>query len=89
MRKLDEVAAVQRQFDNFAGIDNRPYRGVLRLQQYRGGHYINCLGHVADLQSEVDAGGLIDLQVDGIDLLRLEALVSCYDQVIAGRQKRH
>ena len=33
--KLNEVAPVQRQVHNLAGIDHRTHRGVLGLQQHR------------------------------------------------------
>src|SRR5262245_54114310 len=52
--ELQIVAAVERQFDDAAILDDGSDRGVLALQHRRASDYFDSVGHLSDLQRHVN-----------------------------------
>ncbi len=73
--QLGEVAAVERQVLDLAGVDDRADgRGAL-VDDGRGAHHLDHLAHLAELEAQVEAGHVVDLQgharADGLEAAQL------------------
>ena len=71
--ELAEVAAVQGEFDDSLGFNDRPESGVLGAQQRRCAADLDRLDLIAHLHLEVDAGFLLELKLDTAAHFGLEA----------------
>ena len=87
-RELQVVAAVQRQLDDAAVLDDRADRGVLRLDHGRVGNDRHDVGQLADGHREREAVRAADLHVDVRLLGRREALELDFQRIGAGRHRR-
>ena len=87
--ELQIVAAVERQFDDRAVLDDRADRGVLGLQQRRAALDVHDLGQLAHLHRHGDAGGAPDLDLDVLPLDGPETGERRLEGVGAGLNRRH
>ena len=70
--KLKKIAAVQWQSNNIALFHNLADRRRFALQRRCGSHDFDALAHIADLQTHLDAPGLIDKKIDVANIGRFE-----------------
>ena len=84
---MDEIAAVQRQFDNLCRIDHGSYRCVFGLQNRAGGGHVHRFIHGSYFKFEIGADRLLDLNGEVVDFLRFEPGPRSSDRVIADGEK--
>src|SRR5262249_26284020 len=70
--ELQEVAAIQWQFNDALVFDDGPNRGVFCGQQRAAPGYLNRLGYLANLHRDVDTSRLLDLKLDTCLIMSLE-----------------
>ena len=87
-RELQVIAAVERQLDDAAVLDDGADRGVLRLDDRRVGNNRHDVGQLADCEREREAVRAAHLHVDVRLLGRREALELDLQRVVAGRHRR-
>ncbi len=84
--KLEEVAAIQRHVDDTLILDDGPHRRVLRRDQRGRAGDLDGLVQLSDLQNEVEARRLLDLQLHVILRDRAETRQLHLDVVLARLQ---
>ena len=84
--QLQEIAAVKRKIHGLLLADHLSHGGGVGLQHCRARFHVHGFGHVADLQRNVDASGLVDLQLYILRDSALEAGVARRNAIVSGRQ---